>query len=263
VLSYQFSPSRYACSEETWGANAPYVFSTNMDASLISKVPPARTSADMKQASIVTRSDMLPTENRSTRPAWTQPETKYYKVGETGGLYAVPCRWLGEPGMHLRHYVPTADNKVGPCGGLWPTKDGVHFRLEELMNLRDYAPQITRWVRGVEGGSLLLDTTHCVRHGLSRRVVKPTPMNYCHPGLLPTPPSLPAELRAKNELYVELMPPAQNPAHSPLHGRYVRITRYGQARNVVNLRTREWNDLAGYMVFICDVVATFSRPDQV
>jgi hypothetical protein len=263
-MSFQFSPSRYACRYETWAANAPYVFSSNMAAPLISKVP-KRTRADMEQVSIVTMLDMLPTENRSTRSAWTQPETKYYKVGETGGLYAVPCAGQrgGAPGMHLRHYVPTADNKVESCGGLMPTKDGVLFRLEEIMNLRDYAPQITRWVRGVEGGSLLLGTTQCVRHGLSRRVVKPTPMNYCHPGLLPTPPSLPAELRAKNELYVELMPPAQNPAHSPLHGRYVRITRYGQARNVVNLRTREWNDLAGYMVFICDAVATFSRPDQV
>jgi hypothetical protein len=63
-------------------------------------------------------------------------------------------------------------------------------------------------------------------------------------------------------MYVELMPPASNPPTTPLYGHYVRITRYGKDRNVINLTTRQWNDLSGYSEFICPIVASFKRPSE-
>jgi hypothetical protein len=63
-------------------------------------------------------------------------------------------------------------------------------------------------------------------------------------------------------MYVELMPSASNPPTTTLYGHYVRITRYGKDRNVIDLTTRQWNDLSGYSAFIRPIVASFKRPSE-
>jgi hypothetical protein len=245
-------------------SNTTHAFRSKMSAPQKSKgskrtrtaATPSFTASQMVQARAAVQGTILSMEEWSSSPVWVEPETKYYKIGDTGNLYLVPCEWRGEAGVHLRHYLPVLNSKLEPCAGLIPTKDGVLFRLDEIVNLRDYAPQITRWVQTVEAGQLPVGDAKILRHSLSGVVDRGAPTTKC----TPTQPA--TELKGKHEMYVELMPPASNPPTTTLYGHYVRITRYGKDRNVINLTTGQWNDLSGYSEFICPIVASFKRPSE-
>jgi hypothetical protein len=69
--------------------------------------------------------------------------------------------------VHLRHYLPVLNSTMEPSCDLIPTKDGVLFLLDEIVTLRDFAPQITRWVQTVEDDQFPVGDTTILHHCLS------------------------------------------------------------------------------------------------